>query len=142
MKISYCVIKHNSFLPYVYHNNNHVFHWPATIAVFKSPSFHVVEKNVPLVFFENRINGKEGDKLKILISQRAGIWNLPLQKLGLTVVRVLSRDLRAQLGQFAKLRCKAGRYFVTWYCVYWLFCLFWWYYSLSVDIQVWRTKTR
>lgn len=81
--------------------------------VFKSPSFHVVEKNVPLVFFANRVNGKEGDELKILISQRTGISNLPLQKLGLTVVRVLSRDLRAQLGQFANLLCKAGRYFVT-----------------------------
>lgn len=112
------------------------------IDVFKSSSFHVVKKNVPLVFFENRVNGKDGDKLKILISQRAGISNLPLQKLGLTVVRVLSRDLRAPLGQFANLLCKAGRYFVTLYCVYWLFCLIWRYRSLSVDIKVWRRKTR
>lgn len=82
------------------------------IDVLKSPTYYVVEKNVPLVFFANRVNGKE-DELKILISQRAGISNLPLQKLGLTVVRVLSRDLRAQLGQFANLLRKAGRYFVT-----------------------------
>lgn len=64
MKTSYCVIKHNSFLPYVYHNNNHVPYFICLqIVDFKSPSFHIVEKNVPLVFFANRVNGKKGDEM-------------------------------------------------------------------------------
>lgn len=77
MNISYCVIKHNSLLP-LCTIIIIMYFIGLRIDVFKSPTFHVVEKNVPLVFFANRVNGKE-DELKILISQRAGISNLPFK---------------------------------------------------------------